>query len=169
MKRVGRIPPHPGSDPPTGPQARSGTETARTEIADAPNPGRPVPASPKLPTAADPEPVGIGPRAVPALSPLVRERKPKVRLRAVEALGAIGPAAAPAVADLTRLLDDRDPETRRSAETALKAIQPESHRATAAGELPSDRDPSLAAGAVVRPVEIDVQAERASEPQRQAR
>jgi hypothetical protein len=48
-----------------------------------------------------------------------------VRLRAVKALGNLGPAARFAVPDLTTTLADRDPDIRRASVAALRAINPE--------------------------------------------
>ena len=64
----------------------------------------------------------IGAAAVPAVSEILRGRDPDARIRAVKALGAAGPKAAAATADLLRALGDRDEELRTAAAAALGRI-----------------------------------------------
>lgn len=51
-----------------------------------------------------------------------------LRLRAAKALGALGPTARGAVADLTAVLEDPDSDVRRAAVAALRLIQPAAER-----------------------------------------
>lgn len=52
-----------------------------------------------------------------------KDRNPQVRIEAASALGAIGPAAKPAIPVLTELLKDEDGEVRRAAAKALEKIK----------------------------------------------
>ncbi len=64
----------------------------------------------------------IGPAAVPALIECLSHGDARVRAHATTALGHIGPDAAPAVPDLSRLLRDESPRVRTAAETTLIKI-----------------------------------------------
>ncbi len=64
----------------------------------------------------------IGAPAVPALISMVRTGKPKVRVRAMTAIGAIGPKADAALPELSLAIDDRDEEIRTAAAEALGAV-----------------------------------------------
>jgi HEAT repeat protein len=67
----------------------------------------------------------LGPRAaeaVPALIPLLSDRRPLDRYLAAEALGAIGPEAAPARPALAAALQDEEGVVRESAAWALETI-----------------------------------------------
>jgi HEAT repeat protein len=68
---------------------------------------------------------------VGALTKQLQSADSSVRLRAVKALGNLGPAARFAVPDLIAALNDRDPDVRRSAVAALRTIQPEAPPAEA--------------------------------------
>src|SRR5262249_34063203 len=59
---------------------------------------------------------------VPALTMALGDRSCEVRCLAANALGAVGPSAAPAAARLQQLLADPDAEVREYAEQALGAI-----------------------------------------------
>lgn len=60
-----------------------------------------------------------------ALIKQLQSRDSSIRLRAVKALGNLGPAARYAVTDLTSTLNDPDPDVRRAAISALNAVQPD--------------------------------------------
>lgn len=62
---------------------------------------------------------------VAALTKQLASADSSVRLRAVKALGNLGPAARFAVPDLTAALNDRDADVRRAAVAALRAVFPE--------------------------------------------
>ncbi len=62
---------------------------------------------------------------VGALTKQLQSTDASYRLRAVKALGAIGPAARFAVPDLTAALRDADPDVRRAAVAALQLIVPD--------------------------------------------
>lgn len=62
---------------------------------------------------------------VGALTKQLQSNDPSFRLRAVKALGALGPAARFAVPDLTAALRDADGDVRRAAVAALQSIVPD--------------------------------------------
>ena len=62
---------------------------------------------------------------VAALTKQLQSKDSSVRLRAVKALGNLGPAARFAITDLLVNLNDKDPDVRRAAIASLAAIQPE--------------------------------------------
>jgi HEAT repeat protein len=67
----------------------------------------------------------LGPEAadtVPAVIPVLKDRRPLYRYLAAEVLGAIGPGARDAVPALTAALQDEDAVVRESAAEALRAI-----------------------------------------------
>ncbi len=89
----------------------------------------------------------LGSRVVPRAAELLKD--PKRRGRAVQVLGKIGPAAAPAVPGLVDLLQDQDPKVRTEALFALAAIGPKASAAIApatAALADTDRDVMLTAG-----------------------
>jgi HEAT repeat protein len=61
--------------------------------------------------------------AVEALAQALRDQSAEIRSLAAEALGAIGPAARPAKAQLLKARKDRNAEVRESVEKALKSIE----------------------------------------------
>ncbi|MDB5307481.1 MAG: repeat protein [Gemmataceae bacterium] len=63
---------------------------------------------------------------VGALTKQLQSTDSSVRLRAVKALGNLGPAARFAYPDLLAAVNDRDADVRRSAVAALRLVQPES-------------------------------------------
>jgi HEAT repeat protein len=71
----------------------------------------------------------IGPAAVPELAQSLSDPNPVIRIRAAEVLARIGPAAKDAVPALTRALDDREAEVRKAAARALGEIGPEAKEA----------------------------------------
>jgi HEAT repeat protein len=64
----------------------------------------------------------IGEPAVPALIEALKSPNPEVRRRAMRALGGVGRHATAALAALRQRLMDSDPDVRRAAEAAIKAI-----------------------------------------------
>ena len=62
---------------------------------------------------------------VGALTKQLQSQDSSVRLRAVKALGNLGPAAKFAISDLVGSLNDKDADVRRAAIAALGSIQPE--------------------------------------------
>jgi HEAT repeat protein len=90
----------------------------------------------------------IGEKAVEPLRPALREEKPRVRASAAMAMGRIGPAAAPAAADLISLFDDKDADVRREAVRAMGRIGAEAQElllAAAQNESPRVRAGAIAA------------------------
>jgi HEAT repeats len=67
----------------------------------------------------------LGPSAVDPLTTALRDPRPSIRLEAIQALCALGAAAAPAQGALRAMADDpgEDGELRRTAEQALAAVQ----------------------------------------------
>ena len=74
----------------------------------------------------------IGPRAVPAILPLLNDPNPQTRIAAAKVIGRIGPPAAEAVPALTQMLDDEDEDVRRAAAFALGEIGPAAESAVPA-------------------------------------
>ncbi len=66
--------------------------------------------------------IGFGKRSVGVLAGLLADRRSFVRRRAIEALGKIGPAAAPAVVRMRLLVSDSDVAVRRETVRALGRI-----------------------------------------------
>jgi HEAT repeat protein len=67
----------------------------------------------------------IGPAAVPSLAQALHSADPQVRLKAVEVLARMGSDASEAVPDLVALLDDPDERIRKAATRTLGRIGPE--------------------------------------------
>lgn len=67
----------------------------------------------------------IGPAAVPALAQALHSDDPEVRLKAVEVLARMGSDARDAVPDLVTLLDDQDDRIRKAATRTLGRIGPD--------------------------------------------
>ena len=74
----------------------------------------------------------IGPRAVPAILPLLNDPNPQTRIAAAKVIGRIGPPAADAVPALTQLLEDEDEDVQRAAAFALGEIGPAAESAVPA-------------------------------------
>jgi hypothetical protein len=66
----------------------------------------------------------IGPAGVPALAQALQSRDPEVRLKATEVLGRMGEDAKDAVPELVRLLDDPDLAVRKAAARTIGRIGP---------------------------------------------
>jgi HEAT repeat protein len=71
----------------------------------------------------------IGAPAVPEMINTLRHPDPRMRLRAVEVLGRIGPDASDAVSALVAVLDDEDPQVRKAAIRSLGQIGPDARAA----------------------------------------
>jgi HEAT repeat protein len=67
---------------------------------------------------------GMGPGAVPAIVPLLKDPSVDIRKTAAEVLGDIGPDAKAAVGALNEALADSDPDVRLKITTALGKIEP---------------------------------------------
>jgi hypothetical protein len=74
----------------------------------------------------------IGAAAVPALADALQSSDPDTRLKAVEVLGRMGPNAQAAVPELTRLLDDPDERIRKAAARTIGQIGPAAQQAVPA-------------------------------------
>jgi len=82
---------------------------------------------PRVGTAAGAALIRLGPAAVPTLRSKIGD--PATRLNILEILGALGPAAKPALAELMQGLSDADPQCRGDAAVALGAIGPDAAEA----------------------------------------